>query len=300
MDAAAPAVAPQPHVPPGQWWKALLGPAISIGVIIAMLLNLRKLDWHQVWDTVPTSPMVWLVLALGYFSGPMADWAIFRRLWHLPVKGFVPLVCKTIASEIPPGYVGEVYFYYWARRHANISASPFGAVKDVAILSALAGNAMTLVMMAVTWPLLSGLELGLEGKKVLWSLAIVLLSSMLILALRSRLLSLPRAELWYVFFIHCLRIFAGSALLALAWHLMMPGAGFAMWLLWATIRLIISRLPLIPNKDIAFAVAAAFLVGHSGEVTAMMAMIASLTLATHVILGTILFTFGMFDRERTA
>ncbi|MEO5597584.1 MAG: hypothetical protein ABIQ66_03095 [Novosphingobium sp.] len=291
---------PLPFVPPSQWWKSLLGPALSLAIIVAVLVQLRKLDWHQVWSVVPSSPLIWTVLAAGYFVGPFADWLIFRRLWAIPAGGFFALVRKTIGNEILLGYIGEVYFYDWARRRANISASPFGAVKDVAILSALAGNAMTLIMMIIAWPLLSALELGREGQLVLLSLGIVLLSSMAIMALRNRLLSLPKPELRFVFAVHCARIVVGSALLALAWHLILPGAGFPLWLMLSTIRMIISRLPLIPNKDIVFAGAAAFLVGHSGEIPAMMAMIATLTLAVHVILGLGLMSFDLIDRRRTA
>jgi hypothetical protein len=41
-----------------------------------------------------------------------------------------------------------------------MEGSPFGAVKDVAILSALAGNIITIIMMAITWPLISPLDFG--------------------------------------------------------------------------------------------------------------------------------------------
>ncbi|MEP7222307.1 MAG: hypothetical protein ABI673_06520 [Novosphingobium sp.] len=286
-----------PFVGPGQWWKALLGPVLSLAIIAAVLWQLRKLDWHHVWAVVPESPLIWIVLAAGYFSGTFADWLIFRRLWHIPASGFLALMRKTIGNEILLGYIGEVYFFDWARRRANISASPFGAVKDVAILSALAGNAMTLIMMIIAWPLLSALELGREGQLVLMSLGIVLLSSTAIMALRNRLFSLPGNELRYVFAIHCARIVAGSSLAALAWHLLMPGAGYALWLMLATIRMIISRLPLVPNKDIVFAGAAAFLVGHSGEIPTMIAMIATLTLAVHVILGIVLMVVDLVERR---
>lgn len=289
---------PLPVAAKMQWWKALLGPALSLAIVGAVLVQLRKLDWNEVWSILPTSPVIWAVLAAGYFASPIADWLIFRRLWNIPVSGFLPLVRKMIGNDILLGYIGEVYFYDWARRHAPISGSPFGAVKDVAILSALAGNALTLAMLIIAWPMIGMLDIGPDGKMVMGSIGIVLGTSLLIMALRNRLLSLPRMELLYIFAVHCGRIIANSALLALAWHLIIPGAGFALWLLLSTIRLLISRLPLIPNKDIAFAGVAAFLVGHSGEITAMMAMIATLTVATHVILGIALMGLDLFDRER--
>ena len=63
--ALAAKLVPLPFIPPGQWWKALLGPALSLAIIAAVLVQLRKLDWHQVWSVVPSSPLIWTVLAAG-------------------------------------------------------------------------------------------------------------------------------------------------------------------------------------------------------------------------------------------
>ncbi len=281
-----------------QRWKGLVGPAMSLAIVVAVLIQLRHIDWRLVREAVPSSPVIWIVLAAGYFASPTGDWLIFRRLWHIPLSGFIPLVKKMIGNEILIGYFGEAYFYDWARRNVTMAGSPFGAVKDVAILSALAGNALTVAMLAAAWPLLGTVNLGADGKLMLGSLGVVLLTSLFIMALRNRLLSLPRNDLIYAFSIHCARIMTGSALLGLAWHLILPTVGLGLWLLLATIRLLISRLPLIPNKDLVFAGIAAMLVGRTTEVTAVLAMIATLTLAAHVVFGAVLVSFDFVRRRR--
>ena len=51
-----------------------------------------------------------------------------------------------------------------------------------------------------------------------------------------------------------------------------------------------SRLPLIPNKDVVFAGLAVFLLGHEHEIGDLMAMMAGLLLVTHLAVGTVFGT----------
>jgi hypothetical protein len=280
-------------------WSGWVGPVISLAILAAVLMQLRQLNWEKVWSIVPTSPVIWLVLAASYFAGPVADWIIFRRLWGIPASGILPLLKKLIGNELLLGYVGEVYFYDWARRHVKMTGSPFGAVKDVAILSALAGNIMTIVMLAVTWPIISTLSLG-EGNVLAISVGVVMVTSLVIMFFRNGLLSLPRRELWFVFAVHCVRIVANTGLSALAWHLILPSVGIGPWLLLSTVRLLLSRLPLIPNKDIAFAGISTLLAGSQVQTSEMIAMISLLIVATHVVLFIALLLLDLVHKEKTA
>ncbi|MGO8609832.1 hypothetical protein ACC848_43530, partial [Rhizobium johnstonii] len=77
------------------------------------------------------------------------------------------------------GYSGEAYFYAWARSRARMVAAPFGAVKDVSILSAIAGNTITLTLFAFAVPL--GYQLlSAAGylEEVLGSIGIVMCTSL--------------------------------------------------------------------------------------------------------------------------
>lgn len=280
-------------------WSGWIGPAISVAILVAVLWQLRKIDWAQVWSIVPTSPFIWLVLAASYFAGPVADWIIFRKLWGIPVSGIFPLLKKLIGNELLLGYVGEVYFYDWARRHVKMEGSPFGAVKDVAILSALAGNIMTIVMLAMTWPIISQLNLG-DGNVLATSIGVVMVTSLVIMFFRNGLLSLPRSQLWFVFVVHCARIIANTGLSALAWHLILPTVSIGTWLLLSTVRLLLSRLPLIPNKDIAFAGIATLLAVSQVQTSEMIAMISLLIVATHVVLFIGLLLLDLVQKERNA
>lgn len=262
-----------------------VAPLISLAVLAIAVASLRDLNFVAVAALVPRNPGFWLLFALSYLTAPVADWVIFRRLWGIPVSGLLPLVRKLIGNELLLGYVGELYFYAWARRHVELVAAPFGAIKDVTVLSALAGNGVTLVMLVAGAPLYVSLGMATGSRLLLWSVAAVLATSVAAFAFRRRLFSLPRRELRFVTGIHLARIAAITGLTAALWHLALPDVALVWWLLLVTLRMLLSRLPFLPNKDIVFAGIAVLLIGHDLEIGALMAMMASLILATHVLLG---------------
>ncbi|MGI4880444.1 MAG: hypothetical protein ACRYG4_23505 [Janthinobacterium lividum] len=266
-----------------------LGPAISLGIIAVALDQFRGTDIRQVWAIVPTSPLFWMVFVAAYCAQPLADLIIFRRLWDIPLAaGFTALLRKLVGNEVLLGYIGELYFYSWARRRAAMVGAPFGAIKDVAILSALVGNTVTLVMLGVAWPMLSKLSIGLEGRTLVASIGALMVSSFAVMMLRRRLFSLKRDELVFVGCVQLARVLATTGLAALMWSLVLPQVPLTYWVLLATLRLLISRLPLVPNKDVVFAGAAVLLVGSHVAIAPLMAMMAGLIVVVHVILGSLL------------
>lgn len=279
---------PQPLVVRQRSWTWWLGAAISLAVLVVSVRELARVDLRAVLAMVPASPVFWAVFALAYFVPAATDWAIFRRLWNIPADGFTALVRKMIGNELLLGYVGEVYFYTWARRRTEMVSTPFGAIKDVAILSALMGNAVTLVMLVLASPLLATMAFGIEAKTLAGSVAVVLVTSSLLLFFRKALFSLPADQLRFASFMHLVRILASTGLLAVCWHLVLPQVALHWWLMLAACRLLLSRLPLMPNKDIVFAGLAVFMIGHDAEIGALMTMMASITLAAHLALGLVL------------
>ena len=267
------------------WW---VGTIITLAVLVAAMLQLAQLDLARVAAIVPSSPAFWLVFALSYFAGPLGDYAIFRRLWQIPVAGFFALLRKLIGNELITGYVGDLYFYTWARQRTSMTSAPFGAVKDVAILSAMAANAVTLVLMVLAYPLLDTLHLGIDSTAFLASVALMLVISSGVLFFRKKLFSLPARDLWVVTFVQTARVIATLVLTGLCWHLALPAESVELWVLLSAMRMLLSRLPFLPNKDVVFAALAVFMIGQDAEVGALMAMMASLLLATHLGLGLLL------------
>lgn len=82
------------------------------------------------------------------------------------------------------------------------------------------------------------------------------------------------------------------------WHLVLPEVAVGLWIVMATLRMLVSRLPLLPNKDIVFAGIAVFLLGHDVEIAALMTLMAVLLLVTHLIVGGLFALADLFDAEK--
>jgi hypothetical protein len=261
----------------------LLGMAISILVLCVVAVQCHRIDMTVLRQMLPTSVGFWLVFTANYFSGPIGDWIIFRRLWRIPWSGLGALVRKLVTNELVFGYLGETQFYAWAR--ANMTVAPFGAIKDVAVLSALVGNVATLALLACCWPVVTAVALGIDTRSTALSLAAVLLSSFAMFVFRQKLFTLPCGQLWFIGAIHAARTVVALVLSALLWHLVLPQVALRLWLVMSAFRMLVSRLPLVPNNELLFAGFVVFLLGREPQVGELMTMIAALTLGTHVVVG---------------
>lgn len=283
--------------PPNRWaaWASM---AVSLALLVAVALQFRDLDTREAAQLLPSAPQFWLAFAGYYLALPISEWVIYRRLWHFPAAGFGALLRKLVSNELLLGYLGEAQFYAWARARGTIDAAPFGAIKDITILSALTGNLATLAMLVLAWPYVTAGQLGVQGQTAFAALGIVLFTSLAILLFRQKLFTLPRRDLLFISAVHLVRIAAVLILSAVMWHAVLPAVAFSLWLVLATLRQLISRLPLMPNKDVVFAGITVLLLGGSAHVAALMAMMAVLLLATHLLVGTIFGLAGLFDTEK--
>jgi hypothetical protein len=283
--------------PERKLWSTWLSRILSAALLIAIVLQLGQIDAKQLHNALPQNLWFLPVLLALYFALPIADWIIFRRLWALPASGFLILLAKRIGNEVLISYSGEVYFYLWARKRTELSAAPFGAIKDVNILSALAANLVALLLLLLTYPLISQLNLGqYTGESVTFA-AIMLMASFLILLFSRRVFTLERPQLWWIFGVHIVRLSAGVLLCALLWFLILPGPHFGFWLVLSMIRLLVGRLPFFPNKEALFAVIAIFLVGQDSAVSTLITLTASTMLAMHVLVAAILGALALISPD---
>ncbi|MDH7975408.1 hypothetical protein QH494_24740 [Sphingomonas sp. AR_OL41] len=284
LEAAAPDLAGlEPIETLKRRWPMVLGAVITL-VMIAMLgRQLFESGIAGLVDALPRNPLFYLFFTLYYFSPVVGDYVIFRRLWRIPAAGFAALIRKRIASDMI-GYSGEAYFYAWARQRATMVAAPFGAVKDVSILSAISGAAITLTVLLGALPYAIGwLDTG-QLRLVIWSAVIIFAMSLPFLVFSKRVFSLDRRTLWWIFAVHCGRVLGGAVLLAITWHFGLPGIAIATWLLLSAARMLVARLPMVPNKDLVFATIAGMLVGQHAKMAQMLALVAGLILIVHAAL----------------
>jgi hypothetical protein len=260
-------------------------PALSVALLGAIGWRLRDID---IREAIPTNPIFWVVLLSYFFVPIIAEFVIYRRLWGIPAEGFVALSRKQVGNALLFDLLGEAYFYGWARKKLNMETSPFGAVKDVTILSAMVGNGCTLVLMAFAWPYIGTLNLGAAGTAIAASIGVIVLVSILIVAFGKRLFSLPKGTLWWIASVHLFRVLATTGLIAVAWSLYSPQIAFGMWALLATAKLMASRLPLFVNPEVIFASIVIWFLGKGSAIEHVVGVVTILILLIYLVAAAIL------------
>lgn len=265
-----------------------LGLLLSLALLVVVLGQARSADWSVFADSARFSAAFWITFAGYYVLSPVAEWAIYARLWGRGRGLFPALLRKLVYNELLLDYVGDVQFLAWARANTPAGTSPFAAIKDVTILSALTGNLVTLGLIAVAWPY--GLD-GLSGaplRAIFVSLGVVVAVSSLILLFGKHLFSHAPRALVAIGGVLVARTLGAMALSAVIWHLLMPEIALSALFLLGALRMIVSRLPLVPSKDLLFAGLAVLVFGKAADISLATSMIASLVLAAHVSIGGLL------------
>ena len=267
-------------------WLRWTGPILSIAIIIVVAHFLGRGDLLTLLQMLPASPAFWLATAALLATQPVSDFIIFRGLWPLPLGGgLAALFRKSASNELLFGYSGELQFYLWARRKTAIPGSPFGAVRDVAVLSALTGNIVTLALLLAAIAMPGPLEFGAASTAVLWSGVILVASSMVVMLFRHRLFAVSRAQFWRIAGIHTARSIVVTIMFGVLWAMVMPGVSLGWWLLLSAARQFITRLPFLPNKDLVFAGVAAGMLHGVPHVAETVALVAGVVFAGQVAIG---------------
>lgn len=266
---------------------ALVGLAVTIGILVCVAAAVGRLRLGELLGNLPTTAGFWALLAAAYLLAPILEWVILRRLWKLPMAGLVPLLRKQVANELLLGYSGDAQFYFWARGAMPAEVAPFATLRDMSILSALAGNLATLILMAMAYPTLNRLASGPLLHGAVLATLIVVVSSLGIFAARHAFFtfSLSRRAIAMIFLSHIARIAAMLVLNALLWAALIPGATLGILLVLGTIRMMLSRVPLIPGKDVLLAGGAVALMGSDAKIAGALATIAGLMIALHALVG---------------
>jgi hypothetical protein len=89
-------------------------------------------------------------------------------------------------------------------------------------------------------------------------------------------------------------------LTAVLWSMMLPAVPLSSWLMLSTGRLLVTRLPLIPNQEIAFAGALALLGGSANQTNNMITVIALFITAIHIVVYIAMLLLDLAQRERNA
>lgn len=279
-------------------WLRWVGPFVSVAIIAAVLLSVRGLKFAGIAALLPRTPIFWILFAASYLALPASEWLIYRRLWRVPRAALLPLLRKLVCNEMLFGYSGEFYFYAWARQSSGV-ARPQQAIKDVSILSAMAGVSVALLCGLLAYATLGAAALGPYARGLYASAALVLLISVAALLFRRRVFSLPAADRRFIGLMHMARLAFVALLTALMWHLVLPGVALRWWLLLVALQLVVSRLPLVTNKDFIFAGIAIVALGRQVRIAELLTMMAGLMVLAHLSVALLLTVLQLRPAARS-
>jgi hypothetical protein len=230
------------------------GVPVVLFAIVGYMLT--RTGWTSIYASRPDSFWFYLVLLVPFFVQPVADLFLYRYL--LGVGRALPLsifLRKRYMNTVMLDYSGEVYLFFWARKNLNVSDGfMMHAVKDSSVLSAAAGLVVLWAMFVV---LLAGHLIALPSLQFgRWPMALIgliplVLGGALFIANR-KLTALSRRQIASVFSIHLSRCVTALWVEYVLWWLSGALPSGIDCFKFVALRLLVTRLPLIPSKDLVF------------------------------------------------
>jgi hypothetical protein len=287
-----------------RWSRTLLQVlrwGIPIGLLLIIGRRLTELGWAQIWIARPGAIGFYILLVLQFFLQPFGDYFVYRNLWERAPPMAV-ILKKRLLNTFMLDYSGEAYFYFWAQ--ARLTLAPgllVHGIKDSNLLSAGAGLAMVYVMLLMLLAT-GGLHIPAALSAHGWLYFLIgtvplILCAGLVLGHR-KLTALSRNQIAATFAIHFTRSLLVLAVEFGLWELsgVLPSA--VACLQFVALRLVVTRLPLVPNKDLIFVGAGIAAAGISNlSVTPVATVLVILAAADLVLAATVASLAWLLDRK---
>jgi hypothetical protein len=233
---------------------------IATVLIYSMLAyQLSKIGWREVVSSVPRTPWFYVFFIPLYFLLPLTELLIYRKIFAIPYRTlFMGLLRKRVVNKDVMGYAGEVYFTFWV---SKASQTPFrrtaGIIKDNALGSLLAVSTWTLIVLNIIvtgggLSLVSDVQISTLQLAVL-NIGFVVLLALLYKSKLSRLvLTLSRQRFAFITAVHLARLVLIASLQIIQWKVTVAGVPLDAWMLFLGLQILISRIPILPSRDIIF------------------------------------------------
>jgi hypothetical protein len=229
---------------------------IFFGVLVLITKHLSDIGWDEIWAALPRTPWFYVLLTCAYITMPIAEVFVYRTIWDIPMWKHLPVLArKRVLNEGVMGYSGEAYLCLWAHRNAHLPGNKIlSTVKDNNILSAMVSTSAALLLFLGF--MLSGKLSDVTGGDISnnWALVAMLsVSAMLIpiaIKFRKHLLALPMSKIRKVMAIHAARLLTQEGLQICYWMVVLPFVPLSAWLTFTAAQMLLTRVPLLPNKDL--------------------------------------------------
>jgi hypothetical protein len=219
--------------------------------------KLSELGWRDMWAARPGNPGFYVMLVAQFFLQPLGDFLVYRNLWGTSSAPPLSVILrKRFLNSAMLDYSGEVFFYFWAQARLKLPPGMLlHAIKDSNVLSAGAGLAMVWIM-ALALLATGGLQIPASVNDNLWVyLAIgsipLWLCAILVLGHR-KVTVLSRGQIAATFGIHMARSFCVLTVEFFLWYLSGALPTAVACLQFVALRLVVTRLPMVPNKDLIY------------------------------------------------
>ena len=263
---------------------------IPLALLVIIAHRLTVLGWRDIWQARPANIGFYLLLAAQFFMQPLGDYLVYRNLWgRLATPTMAVILRKRVMNTFMLDYSGEAFFYFWAQR--NLTLAPGMLVHAIKDSNLLSGGA-SLVMVWILGVILlasGGLNIPtLPGQGWLYVLVgVVPLIACIVLVLAHRKVTvLSRRQLAATFAIHFLRVCLVLGIEFGLWQLSGALPSALASLQFVALRLVITRLPLVPNKDLIFVGAGIAAAGAAAVSVTPVATVLVILAAADLILAT--------------
>ena len=131
----------------GLWIRRL----VNVSVFVWLVYELSFVGWFNVWQSLPTQPLFYIIFFFIYFQLPFFETIIYKINWHFnPLHSIPVFLMKNIYNKDVLGYSGEVYFYLWAQKTLPYKKlDVFKIIKDNNIISSISSTLVAFTLLAI-------------------------------------------------------------------------------------------------------------------------------------------------------
>lgn len=226
-------------------------------MLVILVYQLYSIGFQDLIGSIPANPMVYILAIVIFFTLPITEHVVYGRFFSFKWTESVPmLIKKRVYNKNLVGYVGEFDFYLWlTQKEPNQSKKRvFDVIKDNNIISGVASIVLISALLGVLLLIyFSPDEIGdhilIFGYIVGY---ILLLVAVIIVMARTRIYSLNLKDTWFLTSVHSGRILFMSAIQIVQWHLAITEISLYELFVILSVQLVISRIPILPAKDLIF------------------------------------------------
>jgi len=277
--------------------------AIPVALLLVIGRRLTELGWREIWIARPGAIGFYVLLVLQFFIQPFGDYLVYRNLWgSANTPPMAVILRKRLLNTFMLDYSGEAFFYFWAQARLKLAPGMLAhAIKDSNVLSAGAGLTMIYVMV-LTLLAGGGLHIPVALSAHGWLYGLIgsvplILCAGLVLGHR-KLTALNRKQLAATFAIHFTRSLLVLAVEFGLWELSGALPSAVACLQFVALRLVVTRLPLVPNKDLIFVGAGIAAAGMTNlSVTPVATVLVILAAADLILAATVASLALLLDRK---